>query len=401
MDIATRISELLFNYECVVLPEFGGFITNDKPAQINRITHQFKPPHREILFNVQLTANDGLLAKHISEKESISYKAAKQKIAEFVSWCRDELQSGRQVEFAQIGTLFFDDAQNIVFEQDQHINYNPDSFGLSSLVSPAIKRTSQQEKIKDIILPVAGTGKRTDRRPERGSDEKKSQSRKTYYHFPIAIAGLLLAVIVVTSLFLSQQSSVISLAGLFPSSSTETVTEVVPKQTQVQKINTNELTSLPVQETGDNATTGRKTETELIKNDNLIIPVEEDSKVKTEVTDEANKNLEIIEVPLETNTNPLIETPNPPKPTIDKSKQKIQPTGRQYYIIAGSFSKEKNAQKLIVQLTEKGYAAMVADTNKNGMYRVAYAGFVTKTEAKQELLAIRQDENADAWLLRK
>ena len=89
------------------------------------------------------------------------------------------------------------------------------------------------------------------------------------------------------------------------------------------------------------------------------------------------------------------------KPDNVKHKPVIQPTGKQYYIIAGSISKERNAQKLVVQLTEKGYSAIVADTSKNGMYRVAYTYFSSKADAKQQLLAIRQDENADAWLLRK
>ena len=245
MDIAARISELLFNYECVVLPELGGFITNDKPAQINRIAHQFKPPYREILFNVQLKANDGLLIKHIAQTESLSYKEARQKVADFVNWCRQELESGRQIEFARIGTLSFDDKRNIVFEQDHQINYNPDSFGLTPFVSPAIKRVSQEEKIKGIILPHAGAGKRTDRKAERNSDEKPSKSKRTYYRFPLVLMGLLVLVVLVTSIFMQQQSPLISFAGLFPSSGTEQFGMEESKPLPVQNMQAEKTIALP------------------------------------------------------------------------------------------------------------------------------------------------------------
>ena len=398
MDIATKISELLFNYECVVLPEFGGFITNDKPAQINRITHQFKPPHREILFNVQLKANDGLLAKHISETESISYKEAKQKVEEFVDWCRNELESGRQIEFAQIGKLYFDDNRHIVFEQDYQINYNPESFGLAPLVSPAIKRTRQEEKIKGIILPVSGTRKRTDRKAERISEENTSQSKKSIYRFPVAIAGLLVLVIMVTSLFLPHQSSLISFATLFPSSSTEDVAEVKPNQMPAQNIGQDKETALSVEEVGNKIVPEQNIVTEVAENKIVTNPVEEENQLKSEeLSDESIIESTSEKIPVET----VSEQPKAPKPDIDKRKPKIQPTTKQYYIIAGSFSKEGNAQKLIAQLTEKGYSAIVADTNKNGMYRVAYAGFLNKVDAKKKLLAIRQEENTEAWLLRK
>lgn len=395
MDIAARISELLFDYECVVLPGLGGFITNDKPAQLNRITHQLKPPFREILFNVQLTANDGLLAKHISETESIPYKAARQKVEEFVTWCRNELQAGRQIGFSQIGTLAFDTNHNIVFEQDHQINYNPDSFGLAPLVSPAIKRVSQEEKIKGIIIPHAGTGRRTDRKAARSSDAKPQKLKKSFYRFPLALMSLLLLVILVTSLFMQKQSSLISFAGLLPFASTEDNVNEKPVKDQNTKQDP-ELTFTDERES--NLVENQDVITEQFQNTAVNLPVEEEIQAGDE---EASTENHITSGAKETPVEPIVEATIPPEPTINKNKPAPRPTGKQYYIIAGSFSKEQNAQKLINQLTEKGFDAIVADTNKNGMYRVAYAYYSNRVDAKQRLLAIRQEENADAWLLRK
>ncbi len=70
-------------------------------------------------------------------------------------------------------------------------------------------------------------------------------------------------------------------------------------------------------------------------------------------------------------------------------------------IITGSFSEESNALKLVNQLKQEGIGAVIADTTKNGMYRVAYAAFATVEEAKEKLYALRNEQYPDAWILKK
>jgi cell division protein FtsN len=72
-----------------------------------------------------------------------------------------------------------------------------------------------------------------------------------------------------------------------------------------------------------------------------------------------------------------------------------------YFLIAGSFNSEANARKLVAELRNKGFQAEIADTNKYGMYRVAYEGFETETEALQRLQVIKSQNNPEAWLLKK
>src|SRR5690606_7656533 len=84
MAIATYISDLLYRYECVIVPGFGAFITQYHSAQINAETHELFPPQKTLSFNGQLLKNDGLLANHIAEVEKIPYGAALEKIEVFV-----------------------------------------------------------------------------------------------------------------------------------------------------------------------------------------------------------------------------------------------------------------------------------------------------------------------------
>lgn len=391
MNIATRISELLFDYECVVLPEFGGFISNNKPARVNAMSHQFNPPYREILFNVQLSANDGLLTKYIAQQESISYKEAKHDVTEFVTWCRHELEAGRPLHFTQIGQLSYDEERNIVFEQDIQLNYNPDSFGLSNLISPAIKRVSQEEKIKGIILSAPKVKKRIDRKSERDTGQTQKKTKKAIYPFPLAIASLFLLVVVISSVFMTRQSSMISLAGLFSPTSGETSTN--------QSLKYQEKNAEPVVVTPVEIVLQENADEEQPSNSNHLIQVPAEKENADQLEESTLSPVGSLD-----ETIPEIDVTQPAptetKPDIKISIPEIQ-SSKKYYIIAGSFSEQVNAQKLVLQLVEKGYSAVVADTNQNGMYRVAYAGFENWSTAKHELLAIRQDENKEAWVLKK
>jgi len=56
---------------------------------------------------------------------------------------------------------------------------------------------------------------------------------------------------------------------------------------------------------------------------------------------------------------------------------------------------------LVTKLNNKGYSALIADTNKYGMFRVAIMKFNNRVSAENNLMAIRNEENPQAWLLVK
>ncbi len=87
---------------------------------------------------------------------------------------------------------------------------------------------------------------------------------------------------------------------------------------------------------------------------------------------------------------------------VDKNivSESVVPT-KHFFLIAGSFSKESNASLLVSQLKSEGFKALIADTNKYGMYRVAFMKLNNRTIAENQLTAIRNDTNPKAWLLVK
>ena len=130
MEINNYIKELLLLNDCVVVPDFGGFVSNYKPAQIKH--NRFMPPSKEIAFNPKLQKNDGLLISFISEKEGLGYFEAKQKAESFVDESLLKLQNYERLTFEGVGQLYYDPMENLLFEPAADLNLLVDSYGLES-----------------------------------------------------------------------------------------------------------------------------------------------------------------------------------------------------------------------------------------------------------------------------
>ena len=94
MSLATYIKDLLFRYDCVIVPDFGGFVTNKISAQIDEQSNTFYPPTKKVSFNHHLTHNDGLLSNYVASSEHISFQQANQKIVATVSAWNKENKIG-------------------------------------------------------------------------------------------------------------------------------------------------------------------------------------------------------------------------------------------------------------------------------------------------------------------
>jgi nucleoid DNA-binding protein len=130
VEISQYIKEILLLNDCVIIPEFGGFVANYKPATVEN--NQFFPPTKEIAFNNKLVSNDGLLINFISEAEGIDYFSAKQKLDSFVEETLLNLERNRNVYFDGIGYLHYDSRENLQFEPQLKQNLLVESYGLQN-----------------------------------------------------------------------------------------------------------------------------------------------------------------------------------------------------------------------------------------------------------------------------
>ena len=160
MSVEQYISELLYRYNCVVIPEFGAFLTQMKSAIIDRSSNTLYPPSKVISFNQQLATNDGLLISHMAAVENASYETMLAETTKVVEKWKKLLEVGGKLVLNNIGELKHNDEGRIVFQPAKQVNYLTSSFGLSSFVSAPVIReelkveiATLEEKVPFIITP--------------------------------------------------------------------------------------------------------------------------------------------------------------------------------------------------------------------------------------------------------
>lgn len=150
MQLETYISDLLYRYECVIIPEFGAFLTQQESARIDGSTHTFYPPKKVLSFNEQIQKNDGLLVHYIADVEKIPFENALIKIQKRIKSLKSYLIQGEILTFKNIGDIHLSKDGKIQFEPSYHLNYLTDSFGLSQFVSPEVAREAYKENIETL-----------------------------------------------------------------------------------------------------------------------------------------------------------------------------------------------------------------------------------------------------------
>ncbi len=167
MQLETYISDLLYRYECVTIPEFGAFLTQRASATIDDNTNTFYAPSKSISFNEQIQTNDGLLAHYIADIEKIPFEAATKKIEKRVKLLKSYLTQGETLTFKNIGDIVLNKEGKILFDPTYQLNYLTDSFGLSQLVSPNITREVYKKEVEDIekVVPITITTEKRKSRP--------------------------------------------------------------------------------------------------------------------------------------------------------------------------------------------------------------------------------------------
>ena len=153
--IENYISDLLFIEDCIIIPGFGGFVINQESAKLNKKSGELIPPSRKILFNSQLKTNDGLLITYIANEESISNKEALTKVTSYSKEINEKLTESRILRLDKIGLFTLGEENNILFTQDNSINYSLDSFGMSTIYNQAIIREQKIEtQIKSTVRHI-------------------------------------------------------------------------------------------------------------------------------------------------------------------------------------------------------------------------------------------------------
>jgi hypothetical protein len=336
--IDKHISELLYDYDCVIVPNFGGFVSNYAPAKIHPVQHTFSPPFKRIVFNKNLRNNDGLLANHIAANLNTGFPEALKHIDHFVSGINSQLKAGKKVLIEDVGTLYWDVERNIQFEPSTK-NYLLETFGLVQIQSPAIKRDSLGKRIEKQLI---------DREPS--ALPKKKSTLKRYV--TVAIAAPLIAALIwipyKTDLLKNTDH-----ANLNPFHSKETNKPAAPKE------NTAEPIAIPLDK------------------DSTITKPADAGAVKQPVT-------AALITPVSADTTAVVV-------------EKDHSIDFKFHVVAGCFQIQQNAVKYIAILQQQNIHASIIGQNEKGLYVVSCGDYATRREANVQLNNLRNQQQS-VWL---
>ena len=349
IKIDLYISDLLYSYDCVVIPDFGGFVANYASAKIQPIQHKIAPPSKQISFNKNLKSNDGLLGNHIAEKQSLSYSEANELIKAFVDQSIEGLNKGDKIKIEKVGTLFLDPERNIQFIAEEKNDFLLDSFGLGSMRVQPIVRDGAEERIQKEIKKVIPIAKK---------EEKKSRS----VFWPAAATLLLL---LVGAYFLNLQYDVVDTSAVQYSN----LFNLDKEASLFDERKASELTEL---------------------NDKVEELKLEEGIFKYSISPTETTNIWV--------DNRIEEV----EPKVDNTKvaSAIAKQDLKYHVMGGCFSNKRNAERLVKKLINKGYEARLLGQFKN-LHAVSFGSFANDGDARALLSKVKSAENKSAWLLAK
>ncbi len=152
MALTQFIKELLYLNNKVVIPGFGGFAAQYTTARIDPEKNLLNPTVKNFIFDSSLIEDDGVFTTYISSKRSISISEATVLVNEMVEDFRRKLNEGHTLLIEDVGYLFQDDQKVIRFKKEDIRNYDPESFGLNSVVLSPVE-TVKEEDPDDTFYP--------------------------------------------------------------------------------------------------------------------------------------------------------------------------------------------------------------------------------------------------------
>lgn len=128
-EMISHIEFLLHEHNCVIIPGFGGFVVNAIPSRRDGIA-TFHAPACELVFNRDLTHNDGLLAESYMKSEQLMFEAAMIRIEKGVEELKQQLQEMHHVDIGKLGSFTMSGEKRFTYTPADFVR--PALFGLTA-----------------------------------------------------------------------------------------------------------------------------------------------------------------------------------------------------------------------------------------------------------------------------
>lgn len=131
MRLENYLKQLLFQYDCIVVPDFGTFITFPMPTEINSEENIVNPPFKMIKFSTTIINDDGILKNTYVLNENINLEQASIQLKKDIDQWNTILSEKKSLILDKIGKISIDTNGTLKFEP--HIEENFFAYGLKPL----------------------------------------------------------------------------------------------------------------------------------------------------------------------------------------------------------------------------------------------------------------------------
>ncbi|MBK6341556.1 MAG: SPOR domain-containing protein [Flavobacteriales bacterium] len=352
MGLERDLHDLLFCHDCVIVPQWGGFLTHYRPARLDEARKLIHPPSKDLSFNRHLVRNDGLLADRLAKREGLAFDKATARIdAEVAEWRLALDRSGR-LELPSVGIFYRDAEHNLQFDPDRRTNYLRDAYGLRPLAAVAVEPV----RTRPAVLPIA--------KPQPTTVEIEHRKRP-YLAWAAASAGILLIGASAIWVVRNGPYEQAQWSGWAPWKNGPEPAYTAPAQAGFAPVEAFAPFTLDAADTGVHE-----------------VVLDEETDVRMMV----DWRRPVAAVAAADTTHVAV------KPTT------IDETALRYHVVGGCFAQPENADKLLGELLSKGFPARRL-RQRGQLHPVAIGSYASRDEAMAMLNAVRTNEGRAAWLL--
>lgn len=410
-ELTKHIEALLLENDCVILPQFGGFVTNHIPAQWVEEEGLYLPPYRTVGFNPQLKLNDGLLVQSYMLTHDATYPEATRLVESAIEELVEYLYKDGVVELQGIGMLHRTINGEFHFEATQSGVITPSLYGLSSLGIKTLEQLAADRLVEESHTSEASV-KEDDVRDSDSAEHSKVITIRIRREWIANIASVAAAVILFFVLSTPVGNTYIEEENYASLGSVS-----VFKQVESQSLLTNVL---DVCKAGNAVTEAKKatpvqseTKRQAVKEEPVSKQPEATAPAESSVENAATPKTEAVpntpSAPVLTTTVSPVATSIAPTESVAPEKPKDTPQATvpvtpkkvtTYNVIVASVGSESDAQVAIDDFASKGHAGAFL-IKGNGRFRIAIASFESEADAYRKANELKQIELfKDAWVLK-
>lgn len=365
-----HIEILLLTHDCVIVPDFGGFVAHQIPSRYNDEERLFLPPMRALGFNPQLQLNDSLLTQSYIEAYDLSYPEAQRVIDDEVRQLKQILSDEGEYYLTDLGRLSINLDSNYEFEPCEAGILTPNVYGLDTYQFKRIKDRTPlvAEATTATLAPIESVTEveetLVENTPELihifeedDDDNRAIRIKMSWVRTAVAVAAaivvfFLFATPVVNSDLGSQSMSQLQGTILY---------KLMPQDT-------NMLPAQPVKQ----------------EPEKVVAKAENQPEVKVEVKADVKP-----------------ETKQEPKQPVAAKPQETT-LEAPYCIVLASQVKLSNAEDFVNRLHQQGYTQAKVFVHNNTV-RVICGEFTTPSDAYNQLnrMTLKNDEFSEAWVYKK